>query len=107
MNYGFRVVVAPSFADIFFSNAGKNGLVTITLPEEVIEELFRRARGDYELTVDLGDLTISDDADLRISFSMDPFRRKCLMEGLDDIALTLAHEADIAQYEQEHSLSAK
>ncbi len=107
MNYGFRVVLAPSFADIFFSNAGKNGLVTIALPEEVIEELFRRATAGYELTVDLGDLTISDDSDLRISFSMDPFRRKCLMEGLDDIALTLAHETDIARYEQEHSLSAK
>lgn len=107
MNYGFRVVIAPSFADIFFSNAGKNGLVAITLPEEVVEELFRRTTGGYELTVDLGDLTISDDSDLRISFSMDPFRRKCLMEGLDDIALTLAHEADIARYEREHSLSAK
>ena len=107
MNYGFRVVIAPSFADIFFSNAGKNGLVAITLPEEVVEELFRRTTGGYELTVDLGDLTISDDSDLRISFSMDPFRRKCLMEGLDDIALTLAHEADIERYEQEHSLGAK
>lgn len=107
MNYGFRVVIAPSLADIFFSNAGKNGLVAITLPEEVVEELFRRTTGGYELTVDLGDLTISDDSDLRISFSMDPFRRKCLMEGLDDIALTLAHEADIERYEQEHSLSAK
>jgi 3-isopropylmalate/(R)-2-methylmalate dehydratase small subunit len=101
MNYGFRVVIAPSFADIFHSNAGKNGLLTITLPEEIVDELFRRANGKYELNVDVENLTISDDRDLRVTFTMDAFRQKCLLEGLDDIALTLANEADIATYERE------
>jgi len=101
MNYGFRVVIAPSFADIFHSNSSKNGLLTITLPEEIVDELFRRAQGQYELTVDVENLTITDDADLSIAFTMDAFRQKCMLEGLDDIALTLAHEADIADYERE------
>jgi len=101
MNYGFRVVIAPSFADIFHSNSSKIGLLTITLPEEIVDELFRRAQGQYELTVDVENLTITDNADLSISFTMDAFRQKCMLEGLDDIALTLAHEADIADYERE------
>jgi 3-isopropylmalate/(R)-2-methylmalate dehydratase small subunit len=100
MNYGFRVVIAPSFADIFHSNSSKNGLLTITLPEEIVDELFRRAQGQYELTVDVENLTITDDADLSIAFAMDAFRQKCMLEGLDDIALTLAHESDIAEYER-------
>jgi 3-isopropylmalate/(R)-2-methylmalate dehydratase small subunit len=101
MNYGFRVVIAPSFADIFHSNAAKNGLLTITLPEEIVDELFRRANGNYELNVDVENLTISDNLDLRVTFTMDAFRQKCLLEGLDDIALTLAHEDAITKYEQE------
>jgi 3-isopropylmalate/(R)-2-methylmalate dehydratase small subunit len=101
MNYGFRVVIAPSFADIFHSNAGKNGLLTITLPEEIVDELFRRANGQYGLNVDVENLTIADDRDLRVTFTMDAFRQKCLLEGLDDIALTLAHEDSIATYERE------
>ncbi len=101
MNYGFRVVIAPSFADIFHSNSSKNGLLTITLPEEIVDELFRRAQGKYELTVDVENLTITDDVDLSITFTMDAFRQRCMLEGLDDIALTLAHEPDIASYERE------
>ena len=101
MNYGFRVIIAPSFADIFPSNAGKNGLLTITLPEEIIDELFRRANGNYELNIDVENLTITDDRDLRVTFTMDAFRKKCLLEGLDDIALTLAHEDAIATYERD------
>jgi len=100
-NYGFRVVIAPSFADIFHSNSGKNGLLTITLPEEIVDELFRRAQGKYELTVDVVNLTITDDSDLSIAFTMDAFRQKCMLEGLDDIALTLAHESAISAYERE------
>jgi 3-isopropylmalate/(R)-2-methylmalate dehydratase small subunit len=100
-NYGFRVVIAPSFADIFHSNSAKNGLLTITLPEEIIDELFRRAKGKYELMVDLENLTISDNSDLSIRFTMDAFRQKCMLEGLDDIALTLAHEPEISTYERE------
>ena len=98
-NYGFRVVIAPSFADIFHSNSWKNGLLTITLPEEIVDELFRRAQGKYELTVDVENLTITDDADLRITFTMDSFRQKCMLEGLDDIGLTLRHANEIAAYE--------
>ncbi len=101
MNYGFRVVIAPSFADIFHSNAAKNGLLTITLPEEIVDELFRRASGNYELKVDVENLTVSDDRELRVTFTMDAFRQKCLLEGLDDIALTLAHEDGIDTYERE------
>jgi 3-isopropylmalate/(R)-2-methylmalate dehydratase small subunit len=101
MNYGFRVIIAPSFADIFHSNAGKNGLLTITLPEEIVDELFRRANGQYELNIDVENLTIADDRDLRVTFTMDAFRQKCLLEGLDDIALTLAHEDAIATYERD------
>lgn len=101
MNYGFRVVIAPSFADIFHSNAAKNGLLTITLPEEIVDELFRRANGKYQLEVDVENLTITDDRDLRVTFTMDAFRQRCLLEGLDDIALTLAHEDAIAAYERE------
>ena len=100
MNYGFRVVIAPSFADIFHSNSSKNGLLAIALPEEIVDELFRRASGKYELMVDVETLTISDDTDLRITFTMDAFRQKCMLEGLDDIALTLAHESDIDAYER-------
>jgi 3-isopropylmalate/(R)-2-methylmalate dehydratase small subunit len=101
MNYGFRVVIAPSFADIFHSNAAKNGLLTITLPEEIVDELFRRADGKYELDVNVENLAIRDDGGLRVNFTMDAFRQRCLLEGLDDIALTLAHEEDIAAYERE------
>jgi 3-isopropylmalate/(R)-2-methylmalate dehydratase small subunit len=101
MNYGFRVVIAPSFADIFHSNSGKNGLLTITLPEEIVDELFRRAKGNYELTVDVENLTITDDTDLSITFTMDAFRQKCMLEGLDDIALTMAHEDAISEYERD------
>jgi 3-isopropylmalate/(R)-2-methylmalate dehydratase small subunit len=101
MNYGFRVVIAPSFADIFHSNAAKNGLLTITLPEEIVDELFRRADGKYELDVNVENLAIRDDGGLRVNFTMDAFRHRCLLEGLDDIALTLAHEEDIAAYERE------
>jgi 3-isopropylmalate/(R)-2-methylmalate dehydratase small subunit len=101
MNYGFRVVIAPSFADIFHSNAAKNGMLTITLPEEIVDELFRRTTGKYELNIDVENLTIADDSDLRVTFTMDAFRQRCLLEGLDDIALTLAHREDIVSYERE------
>jgi 3-isopropylmalate/(R)-2-methylmalate dehydratase small subunit len=105
LDYGIRVVIAPSFADIFDSNASKNGLLTIVLTEAEIDRLFASAlsaRG-YQLTVNLENLAISDSA-IRIPFKMDAFRQKCLLEGLDDIALTLTHESDIAAYEAKRSL---
>jgi 3-isopropylmalate/(R)-2-methylmalate dehydratase small subunit len=100
LDYGIRVVIAPSFADIFDSNASKNGLLTITLNESEIDRLFAATKQipGYKLTVDLERLEISDNAS-RTLFKMDAFRQRCLLEGLDDIALTLTHESDIAAYE--------
>ncbi|MBZ5515021.1 MAG: 3-isopropylmalate dehydratase small subunit [Acidobacteriia bacterium] len=108
-DYGFRVIVAPSFADIFYNNCFKNGILLVTLPEPQIEELFRRtaAREGYRLTVNLEDETISDDAGLGIAFQIDPFRRQCLLNGWDDIGLTLRHEDRIRAYESSRQPSAK
>jgi 3-isopropylmalate/(R)-2-methylmalate dehydratase small subunit len=103
-DYGFRVLVAPSFADIFYNNCFKNGLLPIRLGEAEIEELFRRcaATPGYRLTADLEACTLADDNGWQRAFQIDPFRRKCLLEGLDDIALTLQHEDKIAAYEAAH-----
>jgi 3-isopropylmalate/(R)-2-methylmalate dehydratase small subunit len=103
-DYGFRVVIAPSFADIFNNNSSKNGLLTIALDESVVSELFERTAKtpDYTLTVDLEKLTISDAQGFDVKFAVDDFRRKCFLEGLDDIALTLQHEGEIARYEVAH-----
>ncbi len=100
-DYGFRAIIAPSYADIFFSNCFKNGMLPIRLSEEQIEDLFQRAKATegYQLTVDLEQQTISDDAGLKLSFEVDPFRRDCLLKGLDDIGLTLQDEAKITAYE--------
>lgn len=100
-DYGFKVVLAPSFADIFFNNCFKNGVLPIKLSEAVIEELFAKvaAHSPYELKVDLETCTLSDDQGLSIEFEVLPFRRHCLLNGLDDIALTLAQEAKITEYE--------
>ncbi|HWR34324.1 MAG TPA: 3-isopropylmalate dehydratase small subunit [Clostridia bacterium] len=100
LDYGFRVVIAPSFADIFHSNASKNGLLTVTLSDSEVDRLFAAcAANGYQLTVDLENLEVTDDSGMRTPFWIDPFRQRCLLEGLDDIDLTLAHEADITAYE--------
>ncbi len=102
-NYGFRAIIAPSFADIFYNNCFKNGVLPVTLSEEVVDELFRRAAGRaYELTVDLQACRVRDDQGFDEPFEIDPFRRHCLLHGLDDIALTLQHEEAIRQYETRH-----
>jgi 3-isopropylmalate/(R)-2-methylmalate dehydratase small subunit len=99
-DYGFRSVIAPSFADIFYSNCFKNGMLPIVQPESDVDELFRRAASrDYQLTIDLASQTITDSAGLKLSFDVDPFRKHCLLNGLDDIGLTLAHEDRITAYE--------
>jgi 3-isopropylmalate/(R)-2-methylmalate dehydratase small subunit len=105
MDYGFRAILAPSFADIFATNCFKNGLLAITLPESAIAELMRRAQDPaaYHLTIDLETRSISDDAGFAASFTIDDFRRHCLLEGLDEISLTLQHESDIAAYEARHA----
>ena len=101
LDYGFRVIIAPSFADIFYNNCFKNGMLPITLPEAQVEELFQRVRSDksYELNADLERQWISDESGLRLSFDIDPFRRECLLKGLDDIGMTLQHTDKIADYE--------
>ena len=103
-DFGFRVVVAPSFADIFFSNAGKNGIVLVKLTEEEAALVLDRAQKieGYQLTVSLAEQTISDELGFKASFEIDPFRKYCLMEGLDDIGLTLRHEDELKAFEAKH-----
>ncbi len=100
-DYGFRVLIAPSFADIFFNNCFKNGILPLALDEPLVDDLFARAAAHpgYKLTVDLESCLVSDEQGLKLPIEVDAFRRQCLLEGLDDIGLTLAHEADIAAYE--------
>jgi 3-isopropylmalate/(R)-2-methylmalate dehydratase small subunit len=105
-DYGFRVLVAPSFADIFYNNCFKNGMLPIRLDEALVEDLFARtaAHPGYALTVDLQRGTLTDAYGLSLSFAVDPFRRRCLLEGLDDIGLTLQYRAQIEAYEQSHGI---
>ena len=102
LDYGFRAIVAPSYADIFYNNCFKNGLLPVTLAEAEVDELFRRAEitPGYRLTVDLESQTVADDSGVKISFTVDPFRRECLLNGWDDIGLTLRQEAAISDYEK-------
>ena len=98
--YGFRAIIAPSYADIFFNNCFQNGMLPITLPEETVAQLQERAKTPgYRLTVDLVSQTITDGQGFSAHFDVNPFRRDCLLNGLDDIGLTLKHEADITAYE--------
>lgn len=100
-DYGFRVLVASSFADIFYNNCFKNGMLPIRLEENLVEDLFARCRSHtgYQLKADLESSTLSDEHGLNVSFQIDPFRRHCLLHGLDEIALTLEHEDKITAYE--------
>ncbi len=103
-DYGFRVVIASSFADIFANNSLKNGLLTVRLSDEQIAEIMRRSKESdhYQITVDLESLRVEDERGFAATFVMDEFSRHCLMNGLDDIGLTLQHEAKIAAYEAKH-----
>jgi 3-isopropylmalate/(R)-2-methylmalate dehydratase small subunit len=103
-DYGFRCVIAPSFADIFYSNAGKNGILLVTLPEDQVQMLLDRvAKTDgYKLTVSLEDQTVKDAQGFSASFSIDPFRRDCLLQGLDDIGLSLRHADALDRFEKKH-----
>jgi len=108
-DYGFRVVIAPTFADIFFNNCFQNGMLPVKLSEDEVAELFRRATATgqpYRLTVDLETNTVTDAEGFTASFSVDPFRRRCLIEGLDDIALSLTHADEISAWEAAHGLPA-
>jgi len=108
LDYGFRAVIAPSYADIFYSNCFKNGVLLVTLPDAEVNELFLRTEKHegYRLTVDLENQTVTDDLGLKFSFQIDPFRRECLLKGLDDIGLTLRLADRIAAYEQTRHPSA-
>jgi 3-isopropylmalate/(R)-2-methylmalate dehydratase small subunit len=112
LDYGFRVIIAPSYADIFYNNCFKNGILPITLPEAQVEELFRRTgqTEGYRLTVNLEAQTITEanpgPDPLKISFTVDPFRRESLLKGLDEIGLSLRFQDQIAAYEQEHQPAA-
>lgn len=101
VDYGFRAVIAASFADIFYNNSFKNGLLPVTLPEAAVDELFQRIERSpgYRLTVDLTACRVTDDTDFNMSFSLDPFRRQMLLQGLDDIGLTMELADQIAAYE--------
>ncbi len=101
-DFGFRAVVAPSFSDIFFANCTKNGLLPVTLTGAEVAELTRRARAaeGYRLTVDLERREVRDGHGFSAAFEIDEFRRRCLLEGLDDIGLTLRHESEISRYEE-------
>ncbi len=109
-DYGFRVVIAPTFADIFYSNCFQNGMLPIRLSEEDVDELFTRAAAaqaagsHYRLHVDLAAGVLHDDDGFRGEFSVDPFHRRCLLEGLDNIGLSLQHVDRIADWEQAHGL---
>ena len=100
-DFGIHIVIAPSFADIFHSNAANNGLLTIALPEDKMAELFARASASaaYELTVNVETLTVSDDSGWSAKFPLDAFRQHCLLNGLDQIGITLQKEQAIAEYE--------
>jgi len=107
-DFGFRAVIAPSFGDIFANNCVKNGVLTVALREEETAEIARRASesADYRLRVDLESCLAEDEMGLKVNFPIDEFTRHCLLEGLDDIGLTLEHEPDIAKYESEHPVPA-
>jgi 3-isopropylmalate/(R)-2-methylmalate dehydratase small subunit len=103
-DYGIRALIGTGYADIFFNNCARNGILAIVLPPEQVDELFRRAEAKegYQLHVDLPNQTIRDDEGLEYKFEIDDFRKKALLKGLDEIGLTLEHDADISAYEKRH-----
>lgn len=101
LEYGFRVVIAPSFADIFHSNAAKNGLVTVQLPEEVINKIISEASdGDYQVTVDLANQIISLPDGSEHAFPFDAFRKECILKGYDDLDYLLEHKTEIENWQE-------
>jgi 3-isopropylmalate/(R)-2-methylmalate dehydratase small subunit len=107
-DFGFRAVIASSFADIFANNSLKNGLLTVQLDDAQVAEIMRRAREteNYRLTIDLEKLRVEDEQGFSATFAMDDFSRHCLLNGLDDIGLTMQHEAAITAYEAKHPVRA-
>jgi 3-isopropylmalate/(R)-2-methylmalate dehydratase small subunit len=107
-DYGFRVIIASSFADIFYANCCQNGLLPVALAEDHVSELFRR-RGssrNYELTIDLEKQSVRDELGFRASFQIDEYRRQMLLQGLDEIGRTLLEEPVIAAFERRRAAQA-
>ena len=102
--YGFRAVIAPTFADIFFSNAGKNGIILVRLSEEDVATLLARSTTNpaHKITIDLEAQTVTDASGFSAHFDIDPFRKYCLLNGLDDIGLTLRHSSELDKFESAH-----
>ena len=100
--YGFRAIIAPSYADIFFNNCSKNGVLPIVLPEVVIDRLFHEVNGfvGYELTVDLPRQVVVESSGNEHAFEIAPFRKYCMVNGFDDIGLTLRHKDAIVEFEK-------
>ena len=105
-DYGFRVILASSYADIFYNNSFKNGYLPVVLSEEQIDDLFKREAKyrPYKLNVDLQNCVVTDEYGLKISSEIDEFRRDCLLKGLDDVGLTLQFEDKIREYEKKHGI---
>ncbi len=108
LGYGIRAIIAPSFADIFYNNCFKNGILPVALPDAQVDELFRKTEQTpgYRLTVDLETQAVTDDSGLKFSFQVDPFRRDCLLNGWDDIGLTLRFADHISEFERKRRPSA-
>lgn len=102
LDYGFKVIIAPSFADIFHNNCFQNGMLPVVLPEDVVREIMDKAvtQAGYQVTVDLEALEVSDSQGFRVPFKTNEFRRNCLLKGLDDIGLTLQLEGKIKAFEE-------
>jgi len=107
-DFGFRAVISSSFADIFANNSTKNGFLTVRLSEEEVDSVMKHAQeiDNYALTIDLENCEVRDEHGFLAKFPIDEFVRHCLLNGLDDIGLTLQHEADIALYENGHPVGA-
>jgi len=103
--FGFRAVIAPTFADIFFSNAGKNGIILVKLSDADVETLIQRSTTDpaHKITINLEAQTVTDADGFHATFDIDPFRKHCLLNGLDDIGLTLLHKDKLDAYEAKHN----
>ena len=108
-DFGFRAVIAPSFADIFANNCVKNGVLTVVLTEEEVEGIIKCAaeQPNYQLAIDLEKCQVTDDTGFSATFQIDEFTRHCLLEGLGDIGLTLKHEPEITAYESRHPVAQK
>ncbi|WP_408008517.1 3-isopropylmalate dehydratase small subunit [Pseudalkalibacillus sp. A8] len=105
-DYGFRVIIAPSFADIFYSNCFKNGILPIVIPDDEIGTLFNRTTQNpgYRLTVDLEAQTIKDDLGFETSFEIRPYQKSQLLQGLDEVGATLIHHEKISSFEKDHKI---